>query len=286
MPSRLTIGSYQLYSIETSIFGLDGGAMFGIIPKVLWEKQAPADEKNRITMVTRSLLLVGHGKKIIVDTGNGDKWQDKFRKIYNIDTETVNLYTSLKKYGFTPEDITDVFCTHLHFDHVGGNTRWVDGKLEPVFPNATYWIQNENWELANSPSEKDQGSFMADDWSVLAENEMIQWVDGKEMFLPKIEIQLCYGHTTGMMLPILRGGDQTLIYGADLFPMAAHIPVPWVMAYDIQPVVTVREKTELLSKIRNENWIVFFEHDPKFQSATVHRVGKHFTMNQPVVVSD
>ncbi|MFQ6612431.1 MAG: MBL fold metallo-hydrolase [Fidelibacterota bacterium] len=282
----LTIGSYQLFSIETSHFGLDGGAMFGIIPKLLWDQQAPADEKNRIAMVTRSLLLVGHGKKIIIDTGNGDKWQEKFKKIYNIDTRTVNLQSSLAKYGFSTEAITDVICTHLHFDHVGGNTKWVDGKLEPVFPHATYWIQAENWELANSPSEKDQGSFMTADWSVLADNGMIQWVTGKKAFLPEIQIRLSYGHTTGMMLPLIRGKEKTLIYGADLFPMATHIPVPWVMAYDIQPLITVREKRRLLPKMATEQWILFFEHDPQYQAATIQLKGKHYRLKEPVTISD
>ena len=148
----MKIGAYNLYSIETSTFGLDGGAMFGIIPKPLWEKKVPADDMNRIQMVTRSLLLVSEKHKIIIDTGNGEKWQKKFRGIYNIDTESVNLESSLQKYGFSPEEITDVFCTHLHFDHIGGNTRLEGDKIVPTFPNATYWIQNENWELANSPS--------------------------------------------------------------------------------------------------------------------------------------
>ena len=180
----MLIGSYQLYSIETSEFALDGGAMFGIIPKPLWEKEVPADEQNRITMVTRSLLLVSDDHKIIIDTGNGTKWQEKFRDIYRIELDNLNLEKSLAKYNFSPGDITDVYCTHLHFDHVGGNTKIVAGKLEPVFPNATYWVQNENWELANSPSEKDAGSFMSADWSVLLENNMIHFVYGKESFLP------------------------------------------------------------------------------------------------------
>ena len=155
----MKIGPYQLYSIETSEFALDGGAMFGIIPKPLWEKKAPVDEQNRIEMVTRSLLLISDEHKIIVDSGNGTKWQEKFKDIYRIDLDNLNLEKSLAKYGYTPTDITDVYCTHLHFDHIGGNTKLVDGKLEPVFSNATYWIQNENWALANSPSEKGRRQF-------------------------------------------------------------------------------------------------------------------------------
>lgn len=282
----MEIGGYQLYSIETSQFRLDGGAMFGIIPKILWEKAAPADERNRILMVTRSLLLVGHGRKILIDTGNGDKWQEKFRRIYEIDTDTVNLESSLRKYGFKPDDITDVFCTHMHFDHIGGNTKLTDGKLEPVCPQATYWVQEENWDLANSPSEKDQGSFMEADWSVLAENGMINRVDGQEAFLPNVDILLTYGHTTGMMHPVIRDSSHTLIYGADLIPMAAHIPLPWVMAYDIQPVVTVREKRTLLPKMVEEEWFIFFEHDPVHQAATVSFDERNYRLKESVTISE
>jgi glyoxylase-like metal-dependent hydrolase (beta-lactamase superfamily II) len=259
--------------------------MFGIIPKTMWEKEAPADDQNRITMVTRSLLLVGNGRNIIVDTGNGDKWQDKFKAIYNIDTESVNLNASLAKYNFTTDDITDVFCTHMHFDHIGGNTKLVNGKLEPVFPNATYWMQKENWDLANSPSEKDQGSFMEADWSVLAENSMIHLVDGKESFLPGINIELSYGHTTGMMLPKIQNSSNTIVYMADLIPMAAHIPLPWVMAYDINPVLTIQEKQKFLPKAVEENWILFFEHDPVHQACTVHLDGKHYRLKESVAIS-
>ena len=221
----MNIGGYELYSIETSHFSLDGGAMFGIIPKTMWEKEAPADDQNRITMVTRSLLLVGHGRKIIVDTGNGDKWQDKFKAIYNIDTESVNLNASLAKYNFTTEDITDVFCTHMHFDHIGGNTFYHNDIIEPTFPNATYWISKDNWALANQPSIKDQGSFISQDWEVLEKNNMIKLVD--EQFLDGIDIFFTHGHTNGLMHPIISDGNKKLFYGADIFPThgALHNPI-------------------------------------------------------------
>jgi len=282
----MNIGGYELYSIETSGFSLDGGAMFGIIPKPMWEKEAPADDQNRITMVTRSLLLVGHNKKIIIDTGNGDKWQDKLKSIYKIDTKTMNLKTSLAKYGFEPEDITDVFCTHMHFDHIGGNTKIVEGKLEPVFPNAVYWMQEENWNLANSTGERDKGSFLKDDWSVLLENGMISMVDGKNSFLDNINIEMSYGHTTGMMMPIIQDTSKTIVYTADLIPMAAHIPLPWVMAYDINPVLTMEEKRKLLPKVEEEEWILFFEHDPIHQSCTVQFDGKHYRLKESINISE
>ena len=282
----MKIGPYKLYSIETSEFRLDGGAMFGIIPKPLWEKQAPSDYMNRINMVTRSLLLVSDEKKILIDTGNGNKWEEKFKKIYNIDTSRFSIEISLARYGFLVEEITDVICTHLHFDHVGGNTKVNEGKIVPTFPNATYWVSKENWELANHPSQKDAGSFMEIDWKVLAENGMIQIVDGRESFITGIETYLTYGHTTGLLHPVITDGNQSIFYGADIIPMAAHIPVPWVMAYDIQPAVTVKEKENLLIKMVDENWFLFFEHDPHIQACTIHLDGKHFKLKETITISE
>jgi len=282
----MKVGRYTLYSIETSRFGLDGGAMFGIIPKILWEKEAPADEYNRIQMVTRSLLLVSDERKIIIDTGNGDKWDDKAISRYNIDLDAINLSSSLAKYGFIPADITDVFCTHLHFDHAGGNTTIEDGKIVPTFPNATYCIHQDNWDLANSPSEKDRGSYLAENWSVLAENGMIEYVTDREGFIPGIEIMLTYGHTTGMMHPLMRDGNNTLFYAADIFPMAAHVPLAWVMAYDLNPVQTIKEKRSLLPRMVDEDWTVFFEHDPLRQAGKVAMDGKHYRLKEAVIISE
>ena len=282
----MKVGNYTLYSIETSKFSLDGGAMFGIIPKTLWEKEAPADEYNRIQMVTRSLLVVSNERKIIIDTGNGDKWDDKNRSRYNIDLDKINLSSSLEKYGFIPADITDVFCTHLHFDHAGGNTSIEDGKIVPTFPNATYWIHQDNWDLANSPSEKDRGSYLAENWSVLAQNGMIEYVTDREEFLPGIEIMLTYGHTIGMMHPLIKDGDNTVFYAADIFPMAAHVPLAWVMAYDLNPVQTIKEKRSLLPTMVDKNWTVFFEHDPLRQAGKVTMDGKHYRLKEAVIISE
>ena len=282
----MKVGNYTLYSIETSQFSLDGGAMFGIIPKTLWEKEAPADEYNRIQMVTRSLLVVSNERKIIIDTGNGDKWDDKNRSRYNIDLDKINLSSSLEKYGFIPADITDVFCTHLHFDHAGGNTSIEDGKIVPTFPNATYWIHQDNCDLANSPSEKDRGSYLAENWSVLAENGMIEYVTDREEFLPGIEIMLTYGHTIGMMHPLIKDGNNTVFYAADIFPMAAHVPLAWVMAYDLNPVQTIKEKRSLLPTMVDKNWIVFFEHDPLRQAGKVTMDGKHYRLKEAVIISE
>ena len=280
----MNIGEYRLYSIETSEFSLDGGAMFGIIPKVLWEKKAPSDSLNRIEMVTRSLLLVSESHKILIDTGNGSKWTKKYLGLYNIDLSRYNIDLSLKKYGFSPEDITDVICTHLHFDHAGGNTTYDKNSIVPTFPNANYWVSEKNWALANHPSQKDQGSFMECDWEVLAHNNMIKLV--KEQFLPGIEIHFTQGHTDGLMHPIISDGSTILFYGSDIFPTVAHIPIPWVMSYDLHPRKTVKEKDLLLKKMYNEQWILFFEHDPNYQACTVDLCTKNYSIKKSVVISE
>ena len=282
----MKIGKYDLYSVETSEFGLDGGAMFGIIPKPVWEKKVSADELNRVNMVTRSLLLVSDEKKILIDTGNGTKWEEKYKKIYDINTDQYNIEKSLGKYGFSSEQITDVICTHMHFDHIGGNTKIKSGEVVPTFPNAKYWISEENWKLANHPSQKDAGRFIEHDWKVLAENQMIEIIDGREPFIEGIETIVTHGHTPGLLHPIVSDGSNKLFYGADIFPMVAHIPIPWVMAYDVQPVVTMEEKQKLLQKMEREDWILFFEHDPHIQACTVHKDGKHYKLSKEIKISD
>ena len=282
----MRIGDYDLYSIETSEFSLDGGAMFGIIPKPIWEREVPSDALNRIDMVTRSLLLCSDEKKILIDTGNGTKWEEKYRDIYNIDTSRYNIENSLNKYGFSADDITDIINTHLHFDHAGGNTKIDDGSIVPTFPNAKYWVTKEHWELANHPSQKASGSFIEHDRKVLAENGMIETVNGNEPFIKGIDSYITQGHTAGLLHPMISDGTKTLFYGADIFPLAAHISIPWVMAYDVQPVVTMKEKEILLPKMQDEEWILFLEHDPTIQACTVHRDGKHYKMKEEVLISE
>ena len=174
----------------------------------------------------------------------------------------------------------------MHFDHIGGNTKIKLGEVVPTFPNAKYWISEENWNLANHPSQKDAGSFIEHDWKVLAENQMIEIINGKEPFIEGIETIVTRGHTPGLLHPIVSDGSNKLFYGADIFPMVAHIPIPWVMAYDVQPVVTMEEKQKLLQKMEREDWILFFEHDPHIQACTVHKDGKHYKLNKKIKISD
>ena len=280
----MKIGQYDLYSIETSEFSLDGGAMFGIIPKTLWKEKLSSDRLNRVDMVTRSLLLVNGDRKVLIDTGNGSKWAKKYLDMYNIDFSKYNILSSLEKSGFETEDITDVICTHLHFDHVGGNTCYQNDIIEPTFPNATYWISKDNWALANQPSIKDQGSFISQDWEVLEKNNMIKLVD--EQFLDGIDIFFTHGHTNGLMHPIISDGNKKLFYGADIFPTHAHLPVPWVMAYDLHPTKTMLEKSKLLKKMCDEEWILFFEHDPFYQACTIEMKGKYYGIKSIVKISE
>lgn len=280
----MQIGDYEIIPVVTSHFGLDGGAMFGIVPKPLWSKKARVDEQNRIDMVTRTLVLRSGRKTILVDTGNGDKWEQKYKDIYRIDAEKYVLPLSLKAHGISVEDVTDVVCTHLHFDHVGGNTRFEDGKLVPTFPNARYWVQAANWQLANSPSEKDQASYLSENWSVLAENNMIYILERDRELFKGINLEIVNGHTTGQQLPVVTDGTTTLMYGGDLFPMSAHIPVPWVMAYDIEPMTTIAEKKRLLPRMVEEDWILFFEHDPDTTACKIEQGPRGFQAGESVTL--
>jgi len=273
----MKIGDFTASAIVTSRFALDGGAMFGVVPKTLWAKKVRVDALNRIDMVTRSLLLKSEERKILIDTGNGDKWTRKLKEIYRIEDEGTNLVAQLRSHDMTPEDITDVICTHLHFDHVGGNTRFdSDGKLAPTFPNATYWIQRAQWEHANSPSERDRASYMEENWRVLQDNDQIKLLDGEEELFPGISVIVVHGHTPGQQLPVVSDGTDTLLFGGDLFPMAPHIPLPWVMAYDLAPLTTIEEKKNLLPKIVEGNWILFLEHDPDTATCRVEKTDRGF----------
>ncbi len=259
----MQIGAYKLTSLVTSRFALDGGAMFGVVPKTLWSQKVAVDDLNRIDMVTRTLLLESRDRKILIDTGNGDKWQPKHREIYKIESDTFILPQSLAALGVGVDEITDVICTHLHFDHVGGNTRVENGEVVPVFPNAKYWIQQDNWKLANAPSEKDRASYLSENWAVLAENNMLNILNSEHELFDDIQLEIVHGHTSGQQLPVISDGANTLMYGGDLFPMKAHIPVPWVMAYDIEPMRSIAEKKEILPRLLERDAMIFFEHDPQ-----------------------
>ncbi|HXG37470.1 MAG TPA: MBL fold metallo-hydrolase [Bacteroidota bacterium] len=276
----MKIGPYEVHSLETGRFALDGGAMFGIVPWVFWSKTNPPDERQRIDLAARCLLIRGNGKNILVDDGNGTKWNDKLRDIYKLDNSQHDIIRSLKQHGLTPDDITDVILTHLHFDHAGGSTTRVNGTVVPTFPNARYYVQKKHWELALQPTEKDRGSFMPDDFLPLKEHGVLELVDGEFELFPGIELIVCNGHTAAQQLPKISDGKTSILFCCDLFPTVSHLPYPYVMAYDVRPLVTIEEKKRILPRAYEEQWILFFEHDPTTEAVTVKTGTKGFVVDK------
>ncbi len=280
----MKVGPYQVHSLETGRFALDGGAMFGVIPKTLWNRSNPADDLNRISLALRILLLVGDNRVILVDTGIGEKFPPKHQEMYAIDTESSNLKRSLAVHGLTPDDVTDVILTHLHFDHAGGATEFQDGKLVPTFKHARYHVQQRNWDWANQPSEKDRASYLKENFIPLVQAGQLNLLQGEGEILPGISAWLSDGHTIGQQLVKVSDGQQSVIYCADIIPTASHLALPYIMGYDLQPLLTMEEKRRLLTQAAAENWVIVFEHDPQMPACTVKQGEKGIVLNKPVVL--
>jgi glyoxylase-like metal-dependent hydrolase (beta-lactamase superfamily II) len=273
------IGKYKLSVVNTGFFRLDGGAMFGVIPKNLWQKSNPPDDQNRIKLATRNLLLENGKKKILVDTGMGNKWDDKAKKIYDIDQQRNSIETSLQELNLKPEDITDVILTHLHFDHTGGSTKHENGKIVPAFPNAKYFVHKKNYEWAMNPSERDKGSYIKENFAPLYEEGVLNLISD-ESFDDEIDFIVVNGHTFGQQLLKIYDSENTILYCGDLFPTTSHVPLPYVMGYDLQPLITVMEKKKILPVAVEENWKLFFEHDPETVFASVSNSDKGFKISE------
>jgi len=270
------LGRYELHAIDAGALRLDGGAMFGVVPKPLWEKSTPADEANRIAMCMRVLLLRGDGRTILVDTGAGDKVSDKMVSIYAFDPPHGRLLSSLASHGIAPEDVTDVIFTHLHFDHAGGAvTRDGDG-YRPLFPRARHYVQREHLAWALKPSDRDRASFLPENFQPLSEAGLIDTVDGAVELFPDIHLLPVHGHTFAQQLVRVVGGERPLLFAADLVPMSAHVPAPWIMGYDLQPLVTLREKQQLLAEAARTGEVLIFEHDPFVEAATIEHGERGF----------
>lgn len=270
------IGPYALHTIETGRFGLDGGAMFGIIPKPLWEQRIPADARNRIPLHMRCLLLQGDDRCILIDNGLGETYSDKFADIYAVDHEFATLEGSLANVGVSPEDVTDVILTHLHFDHCGGSTRrGANGEMELVFPNAPHYVQRAHWDWAQSPNVREKGSFLDENLSPLEASGQLRFTEGEEELFPGITVHPVNGHTEAQQIvKISDGGENTLVYVADLLPTTAHLAPAWNMAYDVRPLVTIDEKIEFLDEAADNDWDLFFEHDPEVVVAGLQRTDR------------
>lgn len=264
----------KLTTILSGYFKLDGGAMFGIVPRTLWQRVNPPDDKNLCTWAARLLLIETDDRKILIDTGMGDKQDAKFRSHFEPHGEETML-GELKKQMIDPEEITDVFLTHLHFDHVGGAVKYdANGKLVPTFPNATYWSNERQWRHALHPNMKEKASFLQENFVPLEKLGRLQFIDcqrDKLNWLPGIDIRFAHGHTDSLMALEIQVDDRKVIYPADLLPASYFISIPWVMAYDIRPLVSMEEKTALLDEVLTENSLLFFEHDPRLECGTLRK---------------
>ena len=253
----------KLHTIDTGFFKLDGGAMFGVVPKAIWHKTNPADDNNLCTWAMRCLLIEDGKRLILVDTGIGNKQDAKFFSHYYLHGDQT-LDGSLARLGFNRSDITDVFLTHLHFDHVGGAVERIDDKLLPVFKNATYWSNQQHWDWAVNPNDREKASFLKENILPIQESgqlKFIDTVDGVD-FSEDIKIKFVYGHTDAMMLPLIEYKRRKILYMADLLPSTGHIPLPYLMAYDMFPLKTLAEKKLILTEAVENNYVLFFEHDP------------------------
>jgi glyoxylase-like metal-dependent hydrolase (beta-lactamase superfamily II) len=267
-------GDIEVLPIHGGTFYLDGGAMFGVVPKMLWEKKAPADERNRIQLAANSLLLRVNGRTILVETGNGTKWDRKLRTIYGI-PDGDPLKDSLERMGVTLDKIDMVINTHLHFDHAGGNTRSVNGRDVAAFPNAQYVVQRAELEHALNPTERDRASYFADRIVPVTDAGQWQLVDGDVRIVPGVSVVRIPGHNADIQAVKISGGGRTLVFVADMLPTRHHLPLAWMPGYDLYPLQTLETKRARITEIINEGWIVAFGHDPDFPAATLHeRNGK------------
>jgi glyoxylase-like metal-dependent hydrolase (beta-lactamase superfamily II) len=256
----------KLYTIETGNFKLDGGAMFGVVPKSLWSRTNPADQNNMIDIAATSLLIEDGNKLILIDTGLGDKQSDKFFSYY-YRWGNHSMDNSLQKFGFHRDDITDVFMTHLHFDHCGGSIQWNKDKTayEPAFKNAKFWTNKEHWEWATKPNDREKASFLKENLIPMQESGQLHFLErtAKRHFYDELNFEVLFvdGHTDKQMIPIVKHEDKTLVFAADLLPTAGHVPLAFVMGYDTRPLLTLKEKRAFLNEAADNNYYLFLEHD-------------------------
>ena len=265
----------NLYTIETGYFKLDGGAMFGVVPKVLWSKTNPADSKNLCSWAMRSLLIEDGNKLILIDNGIGDKQDDKFLKHYYLHGDS-SLSKSLKKLGFCFDDITDVFLTHLHFDHCGGSVKWNKNKTdyELTFKNAKYWSNSLHWQWAKFPNTREKASFLKENILPIEQSGHLFFVDKMNESWSNFDILQVNGHTEAQMIPHIKYKDTVIVFAADLLPSIGHIPLPYVMGYDTRPLLTLREKKDFLDKAVKHNYVIFLQHDYQHECCTLKLTDK------------
>lgn len=287
--SSTTFGDFRLYTIETGQFKLDGGSMFGVVPKALWSRQIPADDKNRIPMVGRCLLIesLNSDRIYLIDNGCGTKFDEKFKSIYGIDQSETDLHSSLEYHGFAPSDITDMVFTHLHFDHCGGSTYYDEaGELQHAFPSARYHVTRSHWETATNPNEREKASFFSDNIEPLKTSERLHLNGDFHRFEEGFYIETVDGHSKGQQLPIIEAGNDRLIYAADLFPTTAHLPLPWVMGFDMCARRTLEEKKRYLAPAAENGWYFYMEHDYRTELIQVTHSDNRYVARAKLTLDD
>ena len=275
----ITLGETRVHLLSDGAFALDGGAMFGVVPRAIWQKSDPPDDKNRVPLALNVALVETAGKRILVDTGIGDKWGEKERAIYRID-RTRTLLGSLNDLGLTADDIDVVVNTHLHFDHAGGNTRMLDGKAVPTFPKARYVVQMGEWEDATHPHERNRASYLEENFVPLAEAHQLEPVQGESEIAPGVRVVPVGGHTAFHQMVVVEGGGETLVIPTDLVPTASHLPLAFVTGYDLFPVGTLEAKRRLMKNVVERGWTLLFYHDTRTPLGKVQQVKDKFVLSE------
>jgi glyoxylase-like metal-dependent hydrolase (beta-lactamase superfamily II) len=280
----------KIHSLDTGLFKLDGGAMFGVVPRAMWQKLSPPDANNMCTWAMRCLLIEDDNRLVLIDNGIGEKQDEKFRGHFYLHGDDT-LEKSLRRLGFTSADVTDVFLTHLHFDHCGGSVvRRPDGVLQTAFAHATYWSNEAHWGWATQPNAREKASFLRENILPIQESGQLKFIDpsaGVPDALPQFrELLFADGHTEKMMVPVMHYKGRTLAYMADLLPSVAHLPLPYVMSYDVRPLVTLSEKEAVLHRAAAENWVLLLEHDPLHEACTVQLTDKGVRLADTLRISD
>jgi len=276
----------EIYPILTGNLKLDGGAMFGVVPKVIWNKLYPSDENNLCNWTMRCLLIVDGDRKILIDSGVGDKQNDKFFSHYYLNGDDT-LEKSLEKLGYTTDDITDNILTHLHFDHVGGSVKYnSDKELVPTFKNATFWVSKAQWEWATNPNRREKASFLKENIIPIMENSKLNLIEDESEILPNIFVKIFNGHTDGQIIPCISYKDKKIAFMGDLLPSTAHIPMPYVMSYDTRPLVTLKDKERFFKEAINSDTILFFEHDLYNECCTLQMTDKGVRLKETFTLKE
>ena len=271
------IGKWKVSILETGDFWLDGGAMMGSVPKVLWSKTNPSDKLNRIQLAMRCLLLDDGKNVVLIETGIGDTSSEKNINMFNICQQENALSKTLSKHGYIPENITHIILTHLHFDHAGGATKLdEDGNLIPSFPNAKYYISNKNWQAGLSPSPKDRASYLKENYMILKEKNILNIIPENTDILNGISTYVVDGHTFGQQLIKIHDNGKTVVFCSDLIPLKSHLKLPWIMGYDLNAVLSLEEKEKFLNLASENNWILYFYHDPLVVAVKIEKNNNHF----------